>query len=108
MRIRSSDWIGAVFVLVAVVGTSRVSAQVVRLEVTSREPADGGKPIGAVGPYEILHDRIHGEVDPKDPHNRIIQDLQLAPRNERGKVAYVATFALAKPVDPAKASGVLI
>ena len=108
MRIRSSGWIGAVLVLVAAVGTSHASAQVVRLEVTSREPADGGKPVGAAGPYEILHGRIHGEVDPNDPHNRIIQDLQLAPRNERGKVAYVATFALAKPVDPAKASGVLI
>ena len=41
-------------------------------------------------------------------HNRIIQDLDLAPRNARGQVEYVATFALARPVDPAKASGVLI
>ena len=52
--------------------------------------------------------RIHGEIDPKDPHNAIIQDLDLAPRNARGKVEYVATFALAKPVDMAKASRVLL
>ena len=43
-----------------------------------------------------------------DPHNAIIQDLGLAPRNARGKVEYVATFALAKPVDLAKASRVLL
>ena len=51
---------------------------------------------------------MHGEVDPRDPHNRIIQDLDLAPRNARGQVEYVATFALARPIDPTKASGVLI
>ena len=59
-------------------------------------------------PYEILRGRTHGEVDPRDPYNRIIQDLDLAARNGRGKVEYVATFALARPIDPAKASGVLI
>src|SRR4051812_41419328 len=85
------------------------SAQVMRLEIVSRAPApaspQGDSP--AV-PYEILRGRIHGEVDPRDSHNRIIQDLDLAPRNARGKVEYVATFALARPIDPAKASGVLI
>ena len=59
-------------------------------------------------PYEIIRGRIHGEVDPADRRNAIIQDLALAPRNARGRVEYVATFALAKPVDLAKASGVLI
>src|SRR5262249_22786668 len=35
-------------------------------------------------------------------------DIRLAPRNSRGRVEYVATFALAKPVDLSKASGVLV
>src|SRR5262245_53689961 len=83
-------------------------AQVTRLEIVSREAADGGRPVATVGPYEILRGRVHGEVDPNDAHNRIIQDIQLAPRNSRGKVEYVATFALAKPVDSSKSSGVLI
>src|SRR3982750_678520 len=85
------------------------SAQVVRLEIVSRAP--GPPPArgnSGAAPYEILRGRIHGEVDPRDPHNRIIQDLDLAPRNARGKVEYVATFALARPIDPARASGVLI
>jgi len=46
-------------------------------------------------------------LDPKDPHNAIINDLQLAPRNARGMVEYSATFAISKPVDMSKSSGVL-
>jgi hypothetical protein len=84
------------------------SAQVVRLDITSREPMNGGQAAGAAGPFELVRGRIHGELDPKDPHNTIIQDLALAPRNARGRVEYVATFALAKPVDMARASRVLI
>ena len=81
------------------------SAQVVRLEIVSRSPMPGA---GAAGAYELLQGRIHGEVDPGDRRHAIIQDLALAPRNARGRVEYVATFALAKPVDMARASGVLI
>ena len=47
------------------------------------------------GPYELIRGRVHGEVDPADRRNAIIQDLALAPRNARGRVEYVATFALA-------------
>jgi len=86
----------------------RARAEVIRLEILSREPANGGQSVGATGPFEILRGRIHGEVDPNDPHNRIIQDLALAPRNERGRVEYAATFALAKPVDLTKAARVLL
>src|SRR5262245_33914663 len=85
-----------------------VLAQVTRIEIVSREPANKGAPFGSAGPYEIIRGRIYGEVDPKDRHNRIIQDIDLAPRNARGRVEYVATFAVARPVDAARASGVLI
>ncbi len=98
-----------VFVLVALAGTApHASAQVTRIEVLSREPMAAGQAVGAAGPYEIVRGRVHGEVDAADRRNAIIQDLPLAPRNARGRVEYVATFALAKPVDLAKASGVLI
>jgi hypothetical protein len=80
----------------------------VRVEILSREPANGGRAVGTVGPFEIIRGRIHGEVDPRDPHDVIIQDLALAPRNARGRVEYVATFALAKPVDMSRASRVLL
>src|SRR5581483_1619845 len=49
-----------------------------------------------------------GELDPKDPLNAIITDLQFAPRNSRGMVEYSATFLLVRPVDLSKTSGVLL
>lgn len=81
--------------------TVPVNAQVVRLEVSSRAPMPNSA-------YEVIRGKIHGEVDPNDPKNAIIQDLPLAPVNGRGRVEYVATFALAKPLDLTKASGVLV
>jgi hypothetical protein len=90
----------------ALVRVPSARAQVTRVEILSREPAR--QPTASAVPYEILRGRVHGEVDPADPHNRVIQDLARAPRNARGRVEYVATFALAAPVDRAKASGVLL
>jgi hypothetical protein len=98
------------WVLVACILASGAAAQaqVVRLEITSREPMNNGQPVGKAGPFELIRGRIHGEIDPKDPHNNIIQDLDLAPVNGRGRVEYVATFALAKPLDMSKAARVLL
>jgi methyl coenzyme M reductase subunit C len=84
------------------------AAQVSRLEVTTRESLDNGRAIGTAGRYEVIRGRVHGELDPLDRHNRIIQDIDLAPRNARGRVEYVATFALAMPAELSRASGVLI
>jgi Alpha/beta hydrolase domain len=95
------------FVL-SILSASAAHAQVTRLEIASREPFKGSQAVGEAGPYEIIRGKVHGEVDPADPRNRIIQDLELAPRNTRGRVEYVATFALAKPLDPARASGTLV
>jgi len=67
-------------------------------------PAFDGKPFGAAGQYETLAGRAFGELDPNDPHNRIITDIQLAVRNRNGKVEYVASFFLVKPIDMSKAS----
>jgi hypothetical protein len=97
-----------VMVVVTLLCPRAAHAQVTRLEIVSREPANNGQPVGRAGAYEVLRGLIHGEVDPADSHNTIIQDLPLAPPNARGRVEYVATFALARPVDLAKASGMLV
>src|SRR5262245_17966391 len=86
-----------------------VEARVTRIVIEQiQSPAYEGRAFGAVGQYEILVGKAYGELDPKDTHNTIITDLQFAPRNERGMVEYVATFTLVKPVDLAKANGVLL
>jgi Alpha/beta hydrolase domain len=74
----------------------------------SESPAYGGKSFGAAGQYEKIVGKAYGELDPQDPHNAIITDIQFAPRNSRGMVEYVATFTLFKPVDLAKTSNVLL
>src|SRR5881396_3528930 len=78
-----------------------VEARITRLVVEHTET------LGHDG-YQRLTGHAYGELDPKLPLNAIITDLQFAPRNARGKVEYVATFALIKPADMAKASGVLM
>jgi hypothetical protein len=70
-------------------------------------PAFGGASFGSAGQYETLAGRVFGELDPNDPVNAIIQDIQLAPRNAHGMVEYVATFFIVKPIDMTKASGLL-
>jgi hypothetical protein len=81
-------------------------ARVTRIVIETREAAAPSKP-GAIG-YEILRGHFDGELDPADAHNAIITDLKSAPRgSHHGRVAYSATFAIAKPADMRQASGVL-
>ena len=84
-------------------------ARVTRIVVDEkRSPAYDGESFGRAGTYERIIGRVFGELDPRDRRNAVISDLDLAPRNARGMVEYVATFTLWQPTDPAKASGVLI
>ncbi len=86
-----------------------VQARITRIVVEHREsPAYKGQSFKDAGTYERLSGHAYGELDPKDPLNAIITDLQLAPRNARGMVEYGATFSMAKPADLARASGVLV
>ena len=61
---------------------------------------------GAELPYEQIAGRAFGELDPGLPGNAIIQDIGLA-RDADGKVRYVASFVVNKPVDLRKASGLM-
>ena len=45
---------------------------------------------GDIGQYEQISGRAFGELDPRDPHNRIIQDIDLA-RDADGRAELVAT-----------------
>src|SRR2546427_11047962 len=67
-------------------------------------PAFDGASFGAAGPYETLAGRAFGELDPADPHNSLITDIRLAPKNAKGKIEYIASFYLVKPIDMSKAS----
>ena len=62
-------------------------------------------PFGATGPYEKLVGTAFLEVDPADPHNSFIQDIDKAPRNARGRVEYSTELYILKPVDLQKGNG---
>ena len=74
-------------------------ARLVRLVVEQRTAFVGGASWGSAGPYELLRGTAFMEVDPRDPRNSLIVDLENAPRNARGMVEFTTQFAIAKPVD---------
>ena len=76
-------------------------ARVVRIEVERTAPYAGGKEFGNAGAFERLDGTVHMEVDPRDPLNAVIVNLDRAPRNERGLVEFSAPFFIIKPVDMA-------
>ena len=100
---------GMAAVLTAAMALSVPAAQarVTRIEITRTEPAFGGASFGNVGAYERLIGRASGELDPADPANAIIQDLNLAPRNARGLVEYTTDIEILKPVDMARGNRIL-
>ena len=85
-----------------------ISAEVARIEIASREDVLGGKPFGAVGAYEKLAGRVYFAVAPETAQNRIIADIEKAPRNAQGKVEFSADLFILKPKEPAHANGVLL
>ena len=79
-------------------------ARVSSIKITSSVPAYGGASFGTVGQYNLVTGVATGEVDPKDPHNAIIQDVALAPRNARGMVEYATNFQVLMPADMSKSN----
>jgi len=85
-------------------------ALLVCLLAVPAEAAVTGLTVEKVGPlpggYELLEGHFSGALNPNDPHNAIINDIKLAPKNAAGRVEYTATFAIARPTGAA--SGVLV
>ncbi|MCS5657282.1 MAG: alpha/beta hydrolase domain-containing protein [Dehalococcoidia bacterium] len=58
-----------------------------------------GLSFGSVGQYEKIRGIAYGEVDPSDPRNAVITDIELAPVNAQGMVEYSMDIFILKPVD---------
>ncbi len=88
--------------------SSSVEARITRIQITAVEsPALGGASFGSVGQFEKLTGTAYGEVDPDEPLNAIIQDIDLAPRNARGMVEYSTDIYILKPIDMTKGNRML-
>ncbi|WP_338050917.1 MULTISPECIES: alpha/beta hydrolase domain-containing protein [Ramlibacter] len=79
-------------------------ARVTRIVIDETRPLPAAASGGIA--TEQIAGRAFGELDPGSPANSLINDVLLA-RDPDGKVRYVATFVLTKPVDLARASGML-
>ncbi len=95
-------------VLLAGLAAPAADARVVRIVVERTTPYAGGEAFGDAGPFERLDGTVHMEVDPGDPLNAVIVNLDRAPRNERGLVELSAPFFIVKPVDMARGNGKLL
>src|SRR6266478_7412854 len=80
-------------------------AAVKSIEVIERTDVLDSAAFGAAGPYERILAKAHFAVDPKLAPNRIIADIDLAPRTPEGKVEFSADLYILKPRDSAKGNG---
>lgn len=76
-----------------------------QLVIEKRQSYAGGHSWGEAGPYERLVATALFEVDPANPHNTIIFNLDKAPRNARGCVEFSAPVFIIKPLDMALGNG---
>jgi hypothetical protein len=80
---------------------------ITRFVVLRREIFARGHEFPITGAYEKLIGKIYGEVDPKNRPNKVIVNLDKAPRNRRGRVEYWSDFCILKPLDMARGNGKL-
>lgn len=81
------------------------NAALVRIEVLERSDVLDGRAFGPAGPYERIVGKAYFAVDPAAEANRIVRDLDKAPRNESGLVEFSADIYVLKPRDPARGNG---
>src|ERR1700741_4515 len=87
--------------VVAAAFAGSAEARITRIAIDpalSQSPTFEGRTFGSVGAYEKLRGKAFGEVDPRDPQNALITDIELAPRNARGKVEYSMDIYILKPL----------
>ncbi len=81
------------------------AAVITSIEIERTEALAGGAAFGAVGCYVRMIGVARGEVDPIDPANHGIANIDKAPRNARGMVEYQTDIVILRPADPAKGNG---
>jgi hypothetical protein len=84
---------------------SAVYPAVTRVDLVDRIDVLGGESQGTAGTYERIVAKAYFAVDPKLPQNKIIGDIDLAPRNAQGLVEFSADLYILKPRDSAKGNG---
>lgn len=84
------------------------NAEVTRIELSARADVLGGKAFGAAGPYQKASGKVYFAIDPSNPHNQPVIDLDKAPRDAKGRVIFSADVYVLAPKDPARGNGVAL
>src|SRR5262245_52652041 len=71
-------------------GAFGTRAEVTRIEIASRTDVLSGIPFGDTGPYEKIVGKVFFAVDPNDPANKHIIDVDKAARDAVGRVSFSA------------------
>lgn len=76
-------------------------AAVTRIDLVDRSDVPGYN-------YERVVARAHFTLDPQNPSNRIIRDIDHAPKNAAGQVEFSADLFVLKPRNPVEGNGTLL
>jgi hypothetical protein len=91
-----------------ILAAAPAAARLTEINVASVEPLADGATFGDSGAYERVRGTYRGELDPADPRNKAIVNIDKAPRNAAGRVEYEADFYILRPADPARGSHKLL
>ncbi|MEE9472566.1 MAG: alpha/beta hydrolase domain-containing protein [Acidimicrobiia bacterium] len=98
----------SLFTFALLISPAVLNAEVVRVEIESREDVLGGQSFGSVGPYEKIIGKVYFVFDPSKLMNALIVDLDRAPRNRDGLVEAWANFTVLRPKNPVPGGGVAL
>jgi hypothetical protein len=85
-----------------------LSSRVVGIENLLRMPVMAGYAFGSSGPYEFISGTLLFGLDPKNPFNQTICDLDLAPLNPDGLIEGKTKFIVLQAKDPVKRNGIAL
>ena len=89
MTFKWSLVLSAAWLLAGIAFAQTAEARVVKFQVEQRGPYLDGVSWGKAGPYEMLTGTAFMEVDPANPQDAIIVDVDHAPRNAQGRVELI-------------------
>ena len=81
---------------------------VVAVDIKDRLPYAGGRSFGKSGEYERVEGALAFAVDPGNPANANIIDLQHVPVDDAGRVRFKSDFTLVTPKDASGGNGRLV
>ena len=96
------------WLFVLLLSANAAFARVSGVEIETQQAVLEGRAFGLAGAYQALRGKLHFAVKPSNPANRIITDIDLAPRNEQGEVRFSSDFFLLRPADMSRANGALL